>query len=108
MTEASLAEHCRRFGHDVARVVEIPELGPSSDDDEVVTMAQRTDRLLVTYDDDFLTDHDALDRIGVLFQENERTSPFETAKVVDAVAGQVDQRQVVEATRPFHLTTEWL
>ena len=108
MTEASLAEYCRTLGHDVERVVTVSELGSGSDDDEIVAYAEREGRILVTYDDDFLADHDALDRIGVLFQANDRTAPFETANIVDSIAGHVDQRQVVESATPFHLTTAWL
>ena len=108
MTEASLAEYCRTLGHDVERVVTVSELGSGSDDDEIVAYAEREGRILVTYDDDFLAGHDALDRIGVLFQANDRTAPFETANIVDSIAGHVDQRQVVESTTPFHLTTAWL
>ena len=90
MTEASLAEYCRTLGHDVERVVTVSELGSGSDDE------------------DFLAGHDALDRIGVLFQANDRTAPFETANIIDAIADHVDQRQVVESETPFHLTPGWL
>ena len=108
MTEASLAEYCRKLGHDVERVVDVTELGPGSDDSEIVAYAEREGRILVTYDDDFLAGHDALDRIGVLFQANDRTPPFETANIVDAIADHADQQQVVESETPFHLTTAWL
>ena len=108
MTEASLAEYCRTLGHDVERVVTVSELGSGSDDGEIVAYAEREGRILVTYDDDFLAGHDALDRIGVLFQANDRTAPFETANIVDSIAGHVDHRQVVESETPFHLTTAWL
>ena len=108
MTEASLAEYCRTLGHDVERVVTVSELGSGSDDDEIIAYAEREGRILVTYDDDFLAGHDALDRIGVLFQANDRTAPFETANIVDSIADHVDQRQVVESETPFYLTTAWL
>jgi hypothetical protein len=108
MTEASLAEYCRKLGHDVERVVDVSELGSGSDDGEIVAYAEREDRILVTYDDDFLAGHDALDRIGVLFQADDRTPPFETANSIDAIATHVDQLQVVESETPFHLTKDWL
>lgn len=86
MTETGLAEYCRKLGHDV----------------------ERENRILVTYDDDFLAGHDTLDRIGVLFQADDRTPPFETANIIDAIADHVDQRQVTESETPFHLSTAWL
>ena len=107
MTEAALADYCHNLGHDVERVITVPPLGPGSDDGDIVTYAERERRLLVTYDDDFLT-HEALDRIGVLFQPDDRTPPFETANVIDAVVDHVEQRQIVDSDEPFHLTTAWL
>lgn len=55
-----------------------------------------------------LDDHDALDRVGVLFQPDDRTPPFETANIIDALATYVDQHQIVSRTDPFHLTYHWL
>ena len=108
MTEASLAGYCRKLDHDVERDVTVSELGPGTEDRDIVAYAVRTDRLLVTYDDDFLRDHDALSRIGVLFQHNDRTSPFETANIIDGVADNVDQKQVLAHDEPFYLTSNWL
>lgn len=107
MTEASLAEYCRKLGHDAQRVVALEELGPGSDDGTIITYAERENRILVTYDDDFL-DHDALERVGVLFQPDDRTPPFETANVIDAVSSHVDQQAIISHDEAFHLTTNWL
>lgn len=74
MTEAALAEYCDKLGHDVERVVDVPDLGAGSDDTEIVAYTEREHRLLVTYDDDFLGAHDALDRIGVLLTLSQTTS----------------------------------
>ncbi|MEF8777264.1 MAG: DUF5615 family PIN-like protein [Haloarculaceae archaeon] len=57
MTEVRLAEYCRKLGHDTERVVTVASLGPGSDDSVIVDYAERENRLLVTYDDDFLTNH---------------------------------------------------
>lgn len=108
MTEASLAHYCQKLGHDTERVVSAADLGTGSDDGEIVAYAERENRLIVTYDDDFLASHDALGRIGVLFQPDDRTAPFDTATIVDTIADQVDQEQIREHDEPFHLTTDWL
>ncbi len=108
MTEASLADYLEKLGHDVERVVEVSDLGGGSDDDEIVRYAEREDRLLVTYDDDFLVDQEALSKVGVLYQPDDRTAPFETANIIDAVDGYVDQQQIVEHDGAFHLTENWL
>ena len=108
MTEARLAEYCDTVGHDVVRVVDVPELGPGSDDADIVDHAERKNRLVVTTDDDFLTDHDSLDRIGVLFQADDSIPPFETANIIDTISEHVEQQQVAERDEPFHLTTDWV
>jgi len=108
MTEGSLAEYLRKMDHDVERVVECPELGPGTDDSFVVAYAECENRLLVTADDDFLTEHDALGRIGILFQPDDRLPAFDTANVVNEVATQVEQDAVAAHEEPYHLTEAWL
>lgn len=108
MTERSLAGYCRKLGHDVERVVTVSQLGPGSDDADIVAYAERENRIVVTYDDDFLVDEDSLSGTGVLFQPNDRVPAFETANVVNAIANHASQQQVVDASEPFYLTTNWL
>lgn len=108
MTEAALADYCRKLGHNVERVVTAAQLGAGTPDHEIVAYAERENRLVVTYDDDFLANHDTLDRIGVLFQPEDRTPPFETANRIDAVAEHVDQATIADTDKPFHLTADWV
>lgn len=108
MTEGTLAAYLSKMGHDVERVVEQPDLGPGTDDGAVVDYAERNERLLVTADDDYLTEHDALDRIGILFQPNARLSAFDTANVVNEIDKLVDQEAIVEYDEAYHVTDQWL
>lgn len=108
MTEAGLAEYLVKMDHDVERVVDRPELGPGTDDSEIVAYAENENRLLVTYDDDFLADHDARRRIGILFQPNGRMPAFDTANVINEVAKHVDQDAIIEYEETYHLTDGWL
>jgi len=106
MTEAALADYCHNLGHDVERVVDVPGLGPGTNDTNVLVYAERENRLVVTYDDDFLTG-EALARVGVLFQPDDRTPPFETANIIDTIATHVEQQDIVDCDEPFHLTAAW-
>lgn len=108
MAEAAVADYCRKLGHDVERVVAVSDLGTGTDDGEIVAYAVRETRILVTYDDDFLGGHEALDRIGVLFGRDDRMPPMKVASVVDAIASHMDHQQIVDHDEPVHLTTEWL
>jgi len=107
MTERRLSELLAKMGHDVERSIRVDDLGPGADDDEIVDYAARTDRLVVTYDDDFL-DASVFDRIGVLVQENERTSAYQTATMIDGVAAVMSQKQIVDHPDAVYLSDRWL
>lgn len=51
-TERDLAQKLRHAGHDVERVVEVEDLGAGAADKGIRTYARRTDRIIVTHDDD--------------------------------------------------------
>ncbi len=108
MTEAGLADYCTKLGHDVERVVEVDALGRGTDDGAIAEYAEEHDRLVVTYDDDFLLDRGMLSRVGVLYQPDDRTPPFETANIIDAINIHVSQAEIVEHDTAFHLTEGWL
>lgn len=93
----------RKLGHDVERIVDVPALGVSSDDGEIMAYAIQEDRLILTADDDFLPDPDR--HAGVLFLPNERLRPRTIATIVDVVADAIDQDEIYD--RVF-LTTDWL
>lgn len=75
MTEARIVRYCAKLGHDVERVVSVSELGAGSDDTDIVAYADRTDRILLTYDGDFLGQQRAQSRIGILFGPDDRSPP---------------------------------
>jgi len=108
MTEASLARDCTQLGHDTERVVAVPSLGAGSDDGEIVAYAETQNRLLVTYDQDFLQSCDATTRIGILYKPDDRTPPRVTATVIDAIANEIEQTALVRRRDPAYLTTEWV
>ena len=85
-TERALATELRNAGHDVARVVELAELGPGSSDDEVRAAALREGRFLLTHDDD----HVAAARSDapaprVFYVPNQRLGAHEIAHILDTI-----------------------
>lgn len=108
MTEAGLADYCSKLGHDVERVVEVENLGRGTSDDAIAEYAEEHDRLVVTYDDDFLLNSGTLSRVGVLYQPDDRTPPFETANIINAIDRYVSQAEIAEYDAAFHLTEGWL
>lgn len=107
-TERDLKARLEELGHDAERVVEIDTLGPGATDREVVDYCQRTDRMLVTFDDDFLSEHEAIHRIGILFEATDRRPPVELASRIDRVSRFYAQGDITRARRAIYLNSdEW-
>ena len=86
--------------HDAEMVVEVLE--PQATDDAVQQYAARTNRLVLTSDQDFL----ARD-YPTLFQEDDKMSAFEVAEIVDAIADAMSQSQLMDAGGA-KLVEDWL
>jgi len=98
--ERKAARYLEKRGHDVEMVVDVLE--PGVTDETVVGYAARTNRLLLTSDDDFLS-------MGypTLFQEDDQMSAFGVAAIVDAVASAMSQSDL-ERTGGTKLVEEWV
>lgn len=95
-TERALATELRNAGHEVARVVELADLGPGSSDDEVRAAALREGRILLTHDDD----HVAAARSDtpaprVFYVPNQRLAAHEITHILNAAADVDDLGEVV-------------
>jgi len=88
--ERKAARYLEKRGHDVEMVVDALE--PGVTDEAVVKYATRTDRLVLTGDDDFLSKG-----YPTLFQEDGQMSAFRVAEIVDAVADAMSQSDLEEA-----------
>jgi predicted nuclease of predicted toxin-antitoxin system len=53
--ERSVATRLADDGHDVERVADVPELGKGTSDEQIAAYADENGRVLLTYDDDFVT-----------------------------------------------------
>lgn len=104
-TERDLAQKLHHAGHDVERVVEADELGTGTTDEEVRAYARRTDRILVTHDDD----HVAVppdEHAGVFYGPNQRLSSFTLFQIIQRVAKQY--RSPDEISPVVYLTKQWI
>lgn len=88
--ERKASRYLEKRGHDVEMVVDVLE--PGVTDEAVVEYATRTDRLVLTGDDDFLSEG-----YPTLFQENGQMSAFELAEIIDAVADAMSQSDLERA-----------
>ncbi len=103
-TERDVAEKLRHGGHDVERVVE--SLGTGAKDGDVLAYARRTDRILVTHDDDDHVSVSSDRHAGVFYCPNQRLSSFTLFQIVQEVTEQYPGRR--EMPPVVYLTEEWI
>lgn len=73
-------------GHDVEHVDSVSELGKGSTDEDVGVYSIETDRLVVTYDDDFVLKLNPADYRAVLYFDDASTPAEQVAAIVDSMA----------------------
>jgi len=102
--ERATVNYLNKLGHDIVRIQDTPDLGQGATDDEIVTYANRSGRLILSQDDDFFTDIDPHDTPGVLAQRDQQLSAQEVGEIVDKMANHILQKQVVLA----FVSADWL
>lgn len=104
-TEQKLAHLCEKDGHDVERVVTVPELGAGTKDSEVRGYAKREDRIIIAHDDDHVG-VDTSDHAGVFYAPNQRLSSFELYRIISVVCETYDSSG--DLPEIVYLTEDWL
>ncbi|WP_436931016.1 DUF5615 family PIN-like protein [Halosimplex halobium] len=89
--ERAVAERLRDGGHDIERVAAVPELGPGGADELVAAHARDSDRVLLTYDDDFVP---AIDGTPTLYVPDETLASDAVAGIVASVADHCPQSEI--------------
>jgi len=102
--ERATVNYLTKLDHDIIRVQDTPELGPSATDSDIVTHANETGRLILSQDDDFFTDIDPKKTAGVLAQRDQQLSAREVGNIVDEMATYLPQEHVVLE----YVTADWL
>lgn len=102
-TARQVATYLEKEGHGVELTVDT--LGPGTNDPDIASYALDTDRLILTSDTDFLHEHDSDDHAGVLFQPDDKLSPYTVAMIVTEISTQVNQGQIDTV---FYVTEDWL
>ena len=95
----------RHYGHDVEHVDFIAELGKGADDESIAQYSLSANRLLLTSDDDFLTDFPEDAYSGLLFIEDETLSAEQTSDIVHSIAEIVSQEDIEGV---FYISRQWI
>lgn len=92
--EREVLHRLRNYGHDVEHVDFVPELGKGTADTPIAEYSMDTDRLILTYDDDFALELDEDDYRGVLYVGNASLTVEQVADIVHAISQQYPQPEI--------------
>lgn len=103
--EHVVGHRLENYGHDVRHVDLIPELGKGTDDQSIAAFTRDEDRVLVTYDDDFVRSV-AEDEFRAARYVSDASRSVETvADIVHEVSTHYPQDELDGVT---YVGTEWL
>ncbi len=91
-------------GHDAVHVESHRSLGKGSDDASIASESAASDRLILTGDDDFLSEFEPPEYPGLLFVADDSMDYREIGEVVTAIASMVPQAEV----EPVYVSRSWL
>jgi len=92
--ESATIHYLQKLDHEVEWIGDVDELGLGADDSSIVAYARRTDRLILTQDDDFFTQFNVDETAGVLFQKDQTLSARDVGDVVHELSEYIDQSDV--------------
>lgn len=102
--ERAVASRLEDSGHDVEHVTLVSDLGPGTADALILDYARETDRVVLTYDDDFVLSFDP-PSTPVLYVSDESLSAAAVATVVDSVSRLCPQSELEGVE---YVGSEWL
>lgn len=100
-----IVHRLEHYGHDIEHVEYVSELGKGTDDEDIAAYSLDTDRLILTYDDDFLREFDASDYRGLLFIENDTLTSETVSDIVHTMSEHIDHEQ---ADNVLYVSTNWV
>ena len=102
---APLADKLDKAGHDVARIVDVSELGEGVDDTAIRQYAVQEGRLIVTSDDDFVR-MPVGSHSGVFYVPDQSLSPHELYRIIQRVIEAFPDREAMDTVT--YITPGWL
>lgn len=103
--EHEVFHRLENYGHDVKHVDFVSELGKGTEDYPIAQYSHDTDRVIVTYDDDFVLEVDEADYCAVLYIHNARLSVKEVADIIHTVSQHYPQDEIQGLE---YIGREWL
>lgn len=92
--EHEVLHRLENYGHDVEHVDIVPELGKGTDDHPIAQYSYDADRVIVTYDDDFVLELSESDYHAVLYIHDAELSVKDVADIVHAISRHYPQDEI--------------
>ncbi len=92
--ESEVLYRLEHYGHDVVHLDFAPGLGKGTADTSIAEYSKKDDRLIVTYDDDFVRELDADAFRAVLYFDDVSLSPAEIADIVHRLSEHYPQDEL--------------
>lgn len=102
--ELATTNYLQKLGHDVVRVGGVPELNEGDSDERLARYSRKTNRLVLTQDDDFLTEISPTETAGVLAQRDQSLSAREVGDIVEEMSTYLPQDELTLE----YVTEQWL
>lgn len=83
--EREVLSRLQKRDHTVEHIEFHPELGKGTDDTPIAEFSRQSEWVIVTYDPDFVTDHDRSEYFGAIYFEDATLSAKQVADVLDAM-----------------------
>lgn len=103
--EHEVRHRLTNYGHDVEHVDDVSNLGKGTGDGSIGRYSKEHDRIIVTYDDDFVLELSESDYRGAFYFGDESLSAKQVADVIHRVTEVYPQEEVSEL---HYLGVEWL
>ena len=84
--EHEVLHRLEKVGYDAIHVEFTPELGKGTNDKPISTFSLDTERVIITYDGDFLEEFTEADYYGVVYFDDETLSAKQVSDIVDTMA----------------------
>jgi predicted nuclease of predicted toxin-antitoxin system len=92
--EHEVFHRLENYGHNVEHVDFVAELGKGTADHPIARYSLNTDRVIVTYDDDFVLDVDEELYRAVLYVDNAMLSVEQVADIIHAISQHYPQSEL--------------
>lgn len=103
--EHEVFHRLENYGHDVEHVDFVPELGKGAADRPIATYSLDTDRVIVTYDDDFVLEVAEDEYRAALYIHDATLSVKQVADIIHAVSQSYPQEEIEGLE---YIGDEWL